>query len=254
MAQLENEALMGAWQQFKETRSLEARNALILHYASLVRYVAAKVGAGLPSMVDREDLVSYGQFGLIEALDGYDLERGVKFETYAVARIRGSIIDALRKLDWVPRGVRSKARAIEQATSELQIMLGRPPEDSELAEHMGITVHELWSQMSQTSAALTSGLDEESEDHASISDVTFDVASNPEDIFAAGEVTDLMAEAISSMPERYKTILVLYYLQEMTLAEIGAVLGVTESRVCQLQSKVLQALRDSLGQGALSAA
>lgn len=253
---METEALVEAWRVFREDRTTEARNHLMLHYTGLVRMVAAKVGQGLPSMVDRDDLVSYGMFGLMETLESYDPARGVKFETFATPRIRGSIIDELRKLDRVPRSVRSKARDVERVRTELQVELNREPVDEEIALQLGVTVHELWSLQGEVHAATLASLDDgDDSDRASLSELTFDRSSNPEELFgASGEIADLMADAINAMPERYKTILVLYYLQEMTLAQIGEVLGVTESRVCQLQSKVLACLRESLGHGALSAA
>ncbi|NUS01956.1 MAG: FliA/WhiG family RNA polymerase sigma factor [Nonomuraea sp.] len=250
-----NEALDEAWRSFREDRNREARNDLMVHYTGLVRMVAAKVASGLPSMVDREDLVSYGMFGLIGVLESYNPERGVKFETYATPRIRGSIIDELRKQDWVPRSVRSKVRDIEKVRTELQAEFNREPTDEEIALSLGVTVHDLWQLQGEAHNSTMAGLDDGNDDRASIAELTFDVASNPEDLFVAKhEIATLMADAIATMSERDKTILVLYYLQEMTLAQIGEVLGVTESRVCQLQSKVLSSLRESLGHGALSAA
>lgn len=255
MTTLEAESLTEVWDHYRETRDLDHRNQLVLHYSSLVRYVAAKVAVGLPKSVDRDDLVSYGHFGLMEAIESFDKDRGVKFETYAVPRIRGSIIDELRKIDWVPRSVRAKLREYERVRSQLLYELGREPEDAELAMAMGVEVSYLWALANQANFATLSDLDETSDEHASLGDITFDRNSNPEDLFASStEITDLLAEAINSMPERYQTIIALYYLQEMTLAEIGEVLGVTESRVCQLQSRVLQTLRDTLSQGVLSAA
>lgn len=251
---MENEALSEAWRSFRGDRNREARNQLMLHYTGLVRMVAAKVAQGLPSMVDRDDLVSYGMFGLMETLETYDPARGVKFETFATPRVRGSIIDELRKLDPAPRSVRSKIRDIEKVRTELQVEFSREPTDEEIALSLGVTVHDLWKVQGQAHAATLASLDDHDGERASISELTFDASSNPEDLFAVGEVADLVADAINTMPERYKTILVLYYLQDMTLAEIGEVLGVTESRVCQLQSKVLSSLREALGHGALSAA
>lgn len=253
MAHLPQDVLAATWAEYKgsDVRDLEIRNQLALHYTSLVRYVATKVASGLPSMVERDDLVSYGMFGLLDAIEKFDLDKGVKFETYAVARIKGSIIDELRALDWVPRTIRSKARDVERASTELHATLGRPAEDSELAAHLGITVAELWMLQSSSNVTSVHALENDSDDddHQSLSDLAFDLASSPEDLFATQEIVDIVAKAVDTMPQRSKTILVLYYLQEMTLAEIGEVLGVTESRVCQLQSKVLQSLREALGHG-----
>ena len=256
MTHLEQDVLAGLWVDYKVHGELEVRNQLVLHYTSLVRYVATKVASGLPSMVERDDLVSYGMFGLLDAIEKFDLEKGVKFETYAVARIKGSIIDELRALDWVPRTIRSKARDIERAQVELHATLGRPAEDVELATHLGITVGELWLMQSRSSMASVSMLESGNDDDSRqpVSEMVFDPASNPGDLFEMQEIVDILAGAVDTMPQRSKTILVLYYLQEMTLAEIGEILGVTESRVCQLQSKVLQGLREALGHGALTAA
>lgn len=249
------ELVLQEWQSYKATGDRETRNRLVLHYASLVRYVALKVGSGLPSTVERDDLVSYGMFGLMDAIDKFDLSKGVKFETYAIPRIRGSIIDELRSMDWVPRSVRAKARDVERVYADAERELGRPPTETETAERLGITLAELWSVQAQASRAAIGTLDDDSGDdeHQRFTEV-FDVASNPEDIVAVEEITERLSEAVMNMTERSKTILVLYYVQEMTLAEIGEVLGVTESRVCQLQSKVLQGLRDQLRDGQAVAA
>lgn len=264
MGKMEKDELASAWVDFKATGDPIVRNELVLHYQSLVKMVAAKVAGGLPSMVERDDLVSYGMFGLMDAIEKYDLDKNVKFETYAVARIKGSIIDELRALDWVPRTVRSKARDVDRAQSELQAQLGRIPDDTEIAAYLDITVHELWAIQNQTNssylqsadgdAAFGRGAPEAQGAQYSILEASFDPAANPEDLYGTQEVVTLLAQAVDAMPQRSKTILVLYYLQEMTLAEIGEILGVTESRVCQLQSKVLQTLRDALHQGSAAAA
>lgn len=251
---LEAEALDEAWFQYKIHQDQQARNELILHYTSLVRVVAGKIAAQLPKMVDREDLVSYGLFGLLDALEKYDLDKNVKFETYAVKRIRGNIFDEIRGLDWVPRTVRAKARDVERAEVELHARLGRPPHDSEVAAHLGVPLIELWATQAQTQAGQIASFYDESEggsvERFSVARSSSDPAANPEDIFfASHEVSELVAGAIDSLPRKFKTILVLYYLHEMTLAEIGVILGVTESRVCQLQSKLLQSLHESLEQG-----
>lgn len=239
----------------------EARNQLIVHYTPLVQMIASKVGSGLPSTVDRNDLVQYGIFGLIQVLSSYDPERGVQFSTFATPRIHGQIIDELRKIDPVSRTIRSKARDVERVKTELQVELNREPTNTEVANQLGITIHELWDLQTEVHTALLSSLDDDlngnSEDDGAgyLSKSLSDMGANPEDLFGATvEITDLMASAISTLEERHKQILVLYYLEEMTLADIGKVLGVTESRVCQLQGKVLASLREALGQGVLSAA
>jgi RNA polymerase sigma factor FliA len=262
MGHLEPSDLEAQWLEFKASGDMECRNQLVLHYTSLVRFVAAKVGGTLPAMVDRDDLISYGMFGLIDAIDKFSLDKGVKFETYGVARIRGAIIDEIRALDWVPRSIRSKARDIEKARAEVEAALGRPPEHSEVAAALGLGMDEYWtlsdqatiSQVDSTNRGVTSlSSDSYGDDVAEGFDSHLD-PTNPETLFEAQEIIDLLGEAVDNMDESSKTILFLYYLQGMTLAEIGRILGVTESRVCQLQSKVLLSLSDSLGRGGLVAA
>ena len=244
------------WIEYSRTRSQEDRNKLILHYGSLVRYVASRVAMGLPASVDRDDLTSYGQFGLIDAIERFDLGRGVKFETFAIARIRGAIIDEIRALDWVPRSIRAKARDVDRAVTALETSLGRKPEDEEIALAMGITLAELWVAQSRANVTSVTALEahEGDDDRPSEGQRLMDVASNPEDLAILSDMRDILSIAIEQMPERSKVILVLYYLEELTLAEIGEILGVTESRVCQLQSKVLHSLRASLGMGRVAAA
>jgi RNA polymerase sigma factor for flagellar operon FliA len=263
MGTLDPSALASTWTNYKITGNPESRNQLILHYSSLVRYVAAKVGGSLPAMVDRDDLVSYGMFGLIDAIDKFDPDKGVKFETYGVTRIKGAIYDEIRALDWVPRSVRSKARDIEKARAEVEVVTGRPAEHAEIAEHLGLTMTEYWQLASQANAPSSV---HDSIDFVGVSENTFnngheesairaiDFSSNPSELLESEEVMELVGEAVNNMDERSKTILVLYYLHGMTLAEIGKILGVTESRVCQLQSKVLQGLSNTLGQGGLAVA
>lgn len=256
------DALTEAWLAYKQGGDINARNDLILHYGSLVRVVAAKIAAQLPKMVAREDLTSYGTFGLIDAIEKFDPAKQVKFETYAVTRIRGSIFDEIRHLDWVPRTVRAKARDVERAGNELHAKLGRPAEDAEVATHLGITLVELWHIQTQTEAGHVGhfydahGQDQNSgmQPGSLPARRAFDPTSNPEDLFGIQEVAEMLASSIDAMPQRFKTILVLYYIHGMTLAEIGEVLGVTESRVCQLQSKLLQTLHESLAQGLATAA
>jgi len=246
--------LAQVWSDYLGTHDRELRNRLVVHYDSLVRYVSAKVAIGLPRSVDRDDLVSYGHFGLMDAVESYQEGRGAKFETFAIPRIRGSIIDELRKDDRVPRTIRAKLRDLDRVRNDLFHDLGREPTSEELSLAMGMDVAELRKLDNHAQTAILSSIDEQSDEHTTIGEIVLDRASNPEDIFGSTEVAELVAEAINSMPERFKIIIALYYLQELTLAEIGRVLGVTESRVCQLQGRVLQYLRDALAQGALAAA
>ena len=246
VTKLDPAALENTWADYFWQGDVESRNRLILHYTSLVRYVAIKARSRLVSQVEVDDLVSYGIFGLIDAISKFDPEKGVKFETYAVQRIHGAIYDEIRSLDWVPRSVRSKARDIDRAKAELEAELGRPADHTEVAQYLGLTSDEYSTLTSQAVVAQV-----ESRDHAVgvYHETSFDPTADPGDQIEIKEVMNLVGEAVSGMDQKSKTILVLYYLQEMTLAEIGQILGVTESRVCQLQSRALQALRAYLGDG-----
>lgn len=246
MTRLEPQALDDAWIDYFQSRDQESRNRLVLHYTSLVRYVAIKARQRLVSQVEVDDLISYGIFGLMDAISKFDPDKGVKFETYAIQRIHGAIYDEIRSLDWVPRSVRSKVRDIDRAKSELEALLGRPADHAEIAQHLGLTTHEYSTLSSQAVVVQV-----ESRDHSVgvYHETSYDPTADPGDQIEIKEVINLVGEAVGGMDQKSKTILVLYYLQEMTLAEIGQILGVTESRVCQLQSKALQALRAHLGDG-----
>lgn len=239
------------WERFKETEDPEAREGLILHYASLVKFVAGRVRAGLPRNVDSQDLVSYGTFGLIDAIDKFDLERGYKFETYAVNRIKGAILDELRALDWVPRSVRARAREIQRSLSELEHALQRSATDEELAEHMDMPLEQLRDQLGELSnlgfVALDDLLNPGERDSGSIGDLLADPkAHDPSGSFEKEETRYLLADAINRLPERDRLVVTLYYYEGLTLAEIGTVLAVTESRVCQIHTKAVMSLRNRM--------
>ena len=244
------EALQRLWATYKDTGERQYRDRLILHYAPLVKYVAGRVRSGLPNNVESSDLVSYGMFGLIDAIDKFELDRKIKFETYAINRIRGAIIDELRSLDWVPRSVRSKARDFERAHAEFEVQFKRAPSEAELAQRMGITRAELAKLMSQVSFTNVVALDDithggaDRGDKMTLGDLLEDPrAPDPETEYETEEMKILLAEQIAELPEREKVVLTLYYYERLTLAEIGSVLGVTESRVSQIHSKSLLDLR-----------
>ena len=248
-----SEELMDLWREFKATGSKEARERLILHYAPLVKYVAGRVATGLPATVEQADLASYGMFGLIDALDKFDLDRAIKFETYAIPRIRGAIIDELRSLDWVPRSVRFKAREVEKAHSELEARLKRAPADAEIAEHLGVSLQELHDIVTQISFVTVTALEEvvsagpDRGESMSLLDTLADLATTDPAAGLEGNETRLMlSSAINSLSEREKIVITLYYFEGLTLAEIGDVLGVTESRVCQIHTKAVGLLRNNL--------
>jgi len=242
------------WVEFKRTSDRGLRDRLILHYSPLAKYVAARVAAGLPQSVDQADLVSYGIFGLIDAIEKFDLDRGYKFETYAIARIKGAILDELRSIDWVPRSVRAKARALEKAFMKLEGVLHRSPTDDELAAEMRVTPEQLQGTLSQISTLGIVALDEslsvgDRSEAATLGDTIPDRGDGPVATYEVEEMRHILAMAINTMPEREKIVLTLYYYEGLTLAEIGLVLGVTESRVCQIHTKAVLHLRARLSAG-----
>jgi len=229
------------------------RERLILHYAPLVKFVAGRLAAGLPQTVDQADLTSFGMFGLIDALDKFDLARAVKFETYAIPRIRGAIIDELRALDWVPRSVRFKARELDKAYQTLEAKLGRSPSDEEVSEHLGIGVGELHDVVSQISFVSVLALDDvvaggdDRGESRTLLDTLADAANaDPTAELEGQEMRGLLSHAINALAEREKVVVTLYYFEGLTLAEIGDILGVTESRICQIHTKAVGNLRRAL--------
>lgn len=241
------------WAEFKATGDRMLREQLILRYAPLVTAVAGRVGMRLPSTVEQADLVSYGMFGLIDAIEKYELGRAVKFETYASARVRGAIIDELRAIDWIPRSVRTKARAVDRAYAELEGELRRTPSEVEVAARLEMGVGELRAVFSQLSTVNVAALDdvlgagEDRADNIALIDTLGDSrAQDPAGSFEVQETKFLLARAVEQLGEREKIVLVLYYYEGMTLAEIGRVLGVTESRISQMHTAAMLRLRATL--------
>ena len=241
------------WEAFKGSGSQAARDQLIVHYSPLVKYVASRVATGLPASVEQGDLVSYGIFGLIDALDKFDLSREIKFETYAIPRIRGAIIDELRSLDWVPRSVRFKAREVDKAYTELEGRFKRAPSDPEVAQHLGVNLGELHDIVTQISFVTVTALEEavatgtDRGEALSLLDTLADAgAVDPLSGLEGSETRARLAGAINSLTEREKVVITLYYFEGLTLAEIGEVLGVTESRVCQIHTKAVGQLRGNI--------
>lgn len=245
----ERDELTAIWDEFKQTRAAAARERLILHYAPLVKYVASRVATGLPASVEHSDLVSYGMFGLIDAIEKFEPARGNKFETYAIPRIKGAMIDELRAMDWVPRSVRFKAREIEKAYADLESMLKRAPTEHEVAGRLGVSLSELHDVISQISFVSVLALDEllsvgsDRGEQISLLDTLADRSVDPTTGLEGQETRGLLAAAINSLSEREKIVVTLYYFEGLTLAEIGEVLGVTESRVCQIHTKAVGQLR-----------
>lgn len=241
------------WRRYKEHGDEQARERLVLAYAPLVKYVAGRMASGLPAHVEEADLISYGLLGLIAAIERYEPEREIKFETFAITRIKGSIIDELRSLDWVPRSVRARAREIERVNAKLENQLQRPPTDQEMADALGISVEEFQESLLQISNSSIVALDElwtvsdSSGDQVSLLDTLQDPSAvDPAQEMDTAEMRDRLAEAISRLPEREKLVIALYYYENLTLREIGEVLGVTESRVSQLHTKAVLRLKSRL--------
>ena len=228
------------WRAFKRSGDVEARDRLVLQYAPLVKYVAGRIRSGLPPSVEMSDLVSDGVIGLMDAIDKFDLDRGLQFQTYAVPRIRGSIIDALRSSDWVPRSVREKIRAINAALVALEVRLGRVPEDGEVAEELGVSVRDLRATYSQISYVNVVSIDATGPGDATTPQAVGDLPG------ADDGVPEGLMDALRELPERDQIVVALYYWEHLTLAEIGQVLEVSESRVSQLHSRATLVLRHKL--------
>lgn len=238
------------WQKFTTTGDKACREQLIMQYAPLVRHVVGRLAVTLPATIDQDDLFGYGVIGLIHAIERFSPERGVKFETYAMTRVRGAIIDELRSQDWVPRSVRSRAREVSSAISQLEGALGRHPSEAEIAGAMGIAQDDLAGMMAATTSPFLS-LDEMvqmSDDGASVNwlDMMVDDRPGPAAQLEEHEFKEQLALAIDSLPEREKLLLSLYYKESLTLKEIGLVMGVSESRVCQLHTQAAMRLRNAI--------
>ncbi|MBU1945260.1 MAG: RNA polymerase sigma factor WhiG [Actinobacteria bacterium] len=241
------------WSEHRSEPTPRTRENIILHYSNMVKYVAGRVSVGLPPSVEYGDLVSYGVVGLLDAIEKFNPERGVKFETYAVARIKGAIIDELRAGDWVPRSVRSQAREIEKAYAVLEGELRRAPTDQEVAEKLKMTREEYLNVLGELSFVSIVALDElisvggERSESISIADTLPDSrASDPLQTFELEEMKDAMARAIDELPVREKTIVSLYYYEGLTMREIAAVFGVSEARICQMHTRAILRLRGKL--------
>jgi RNA polymerase sigma factor for flagellar operon FliA len=247
------DALLAAlWADYVDTRDAGLRDRLILHYAPLVKYVAGRVGSGLPAHVEQADLISYGTFGLIDAITRFEPTREVKFESYAMSRIRGAIIDELRNTDWIPRSVRMKARQFERTVAELEAQLRRTPTDEEVADVLDMDVEEMRKFLGQLSLVNVVALDEllTPDDGGSaprlVDTLQDSTALDPQAMAEHGEARQLLARAVEQLPDREKVVVSLYYFEGLTLADIGRVLGVTESRICQLHTKAVLHLRTKL--------
>lgn len=240
-------SLDALWKDWRENGSVRAKDLILGEYAGLVKQTALRVAIGLPRHVELGDLVGAGVFGLIRAVESFDPEREIKFETYAVHKIRGAILDELRSLDWVPRSVRQKARDLQKTYAELSMRLGRMPYDDEVAEHLGLSITEFEELLNEVAPLTVLSLDEQDgfdEDGPTLSETVADpqAADALEDI-ADRERRKVLRDAIAALPEKERVVVSLYHYEELNFKEIGKVLGVTESRVCQIHSKAMLKLR-----------
>ena len=237
------------WQEYSKTKDNEMREHLIIEYAQLVKLVAGRLSMYLGYNVEYDDLVGYGVFGLIDAIDKFDYGKNVKFETYASLRIRGAILDQIRKMDWIPRSLRQKQKKIDLAMSKIEAEHGRIATDEELAEELEISLEEFNTWQGQTKASNLISLDEYTE---AGSEVKMDTVHNshfdqPEDVLEKEELKKKIIDSLENLTEKEKSVVILYYYEEMTLKEISRVLEVSESRVSQLHTKALQKMKDKLG-------
>lgn len=244
-------SLRNYWEKVHDVQDTKAREYLILHYTYLVKYIVDRMMINLPAHIERDDMVSYGIIGLIDAIEKYDINAGVKFETYAPLRIQGAIKDALRALDWVPRSLRHKAKKLEKAYEKLESEFGRKAVDEEIASYLGIELNEFYELLSQLSYATILSLDESFEDHerdaATLMETVKDnEENNPGKEMEQNEEKYILAQAVDGLSEKEKMVVALYYFEELTLKEIGKVMNLSESRISQIHTKAVFHLRGKL--------
>ena len=240
-----------SWRRFKATGERKWRNVLMVHYFPIVKYNAERIGAKLPDEVDRDDLISAGVFGLIDAIKAFDLERGVKFETYCAPRIRGAILDELRSMDWVPRLVRSRSHKLDRVSRELESTFGRTPTDGEIADRLSISRVEFEKLRRAATAVVQVSLSRKYNDSDSNKEVCeIDVLQDRrgKDPFVEIQKRDLRDLLVRGMSRAERLILILYYYEEMTMKEIGVTLDLSESRVSQMHSAILARLKTQLAE------
>lgn len=246
----ESSSAASLWEAYLTTHSRYARDDLVVFYSPLVKYVAGKLGSGLPTHIEQSDLVSYGMFGLIQAIERFDQKKGFKFETFAISRIRGSILDELRAIDWVPRSIRALAKKVEEAYGTLEFRLGSTPSDAQVASEIGITEVELAKVFSKISYTSVVTLDKvlpvlEGASGASFNNSDYG-RSHPVSEFDRKESQMLLRQAISALGDKEKSVLTLYYYENLTMAEIGAIMSLSEGRVCQIHTKAVLQLKAKL--------
>lgn len=236
------------WRKYGETKDAAIREKLIIQYAHLVKYVAGRLSIYFGSNVEYDDLVGFGVFGLIDAIDKYDVNKGVKFETYASLRIRGSIIDSIRELDWVPRSLRQKNKELERVYAEVENTLGHAASDQEVADKLGVSLDEFYKLLNEVNVTSMVSLDEflEQNYEIGVASSSGDVSARPDSFVEAGEVKEILAQAVDKLPEKERTVVSLYYFNELTLKEISSIMKVSESRISQLHTRAILRLRGKL--------
>jgi RNA polymerase sigma factor for flagellar operon FliA len=236
------------WEQYRTTKDTHIREKLIIEYSYLVKYIAGRLSIYFGSNVEHDDLISYGIFGLIDAIEKFDINKGVKFETYASLRIRGAIIDSIRELDWVPRSLRQKSKELERIYQELESELGHSATDFDVAKKMGISIEEFHKFLSNVSISTVISLDEYFEQNFELGIKIPDEKDEdvPEKNALINEIKEILAEAINNLPEREKYVITLYYFEELTLKEISKIMNVSESRISQLHTKAILRMKAKL--------
>lgn len=238
----------GIWKKYQETKDPAIRESLILMYSHLIKYIAGRLNIYFGSNVEYEDLVSFGVFGLIDAIDKFDINKGVKFETYASLRIRGAIIDSIREMDWVPRSLRQKSKELEKAYWEVENELGRSATDKDVAEKLNISVEELHKLLNEVNVSSLISLEDFLEQNYEIGmePAGGRKQDRPEYEAELNEISEILGNAIDKLPEKERMVLTLYYYEELTLKEISAIMKVSESRISQLHTKAIMRLRGKL--------
>lgn len=243
-----NEKRTELWIKYSQTNDPAIKDKLILEYAHIVKYVAGRLSIYFGSNVEYDDLMGYGVFGLIDAIDKFDLSKGVKFETYASLRIRGSIIDSIRELDWVPRSLRQKNKELERVYTELENMLGRSATDEEVARKLGISIKDLNKLLNEVNLSSMVSLEEFLEQNYEVGTINSSVnkEERPEGYIEITEVKRMLVDAIERLPEKESKVVSLYYFNDLTLKEISAIMKVSESRISQLHTKAILRLKGKL--------
>lgn len=237
------------WKEYMSTKNSEIRDKIILEYAPLVKIVAGRLSIYLGYNVEYDDLVGYGIFGLIDAIDKFDYDKGVKFETYASLRIRGAILDQIRKMDWIPRSLRQKQKKMEAAISKIETQYGRPAKDEEIASELGIETEELISWQGQAKITNIISIDEfvEAAGEKEVNAIKSNSYEQPESIALKNEIKQQLMDSLETLTDKERKVILLYYYEELTLKEISRILEVSESRVSQLHTKALQKMKVKLG-------